>query len=413
MSQNKTTSDEVPPLQPPAAQSIHASSQSDAASVSSTAEDVNAPYGLTVAEKNWADIQPDLLQRGYRLRPRYQPGWVGSWVGTKKKPEKCEDSIGIRVSGITDGIVMDAVRMKDGTQVLLKLWNDEPRDAAELPVLRYFSDKTGSSDPTNHCVPLLDTFPVEGYSDIFDLILVEPLLRDCRQPPFLIATEALSFILQALEGLEYMHSLNVAHGDIHMGNILMDARALFPKGFHGAFNLSPGHRFSEKGVKRLTRLQVPVKYYYIDFGSSVMFPSFEERALVLFNAAVWIPPEVQANKDAPFDPFKADVFALGLTLLEELRFQYREGLGFLMPVLESMIADNPDERPTAREATVRFRTALASMSRRQMRKKLGWAKVVSLPVCDRVSQWTEYIKLLWHSYKYGLPKDVLDVGIVS
>ncbi|EJT97889.1 hypothetical protein DACRYDRAFT_41023, partial [Dacryopinax primogenitus] len=49
------------------------------------------PYGRTEAELNWSDVQPFLQSRGYMLRPRYHPGWVGSWVGTKKKPETCED----------------------------------------------------------------------------------------------------------------------------------------------------------------------------------------------------------------------------------------------------------------------------------------------------------------------------------
>jgi serine/threonine protein kinase len=99
----------------------------------------------------------------------------------------------------------------------------------------------------------------------------------------------------------------------------MDPTHMFPKGFHGAFNLDVRHRASERRVKRLTRLQVPVKYYLIDFGSSAMFPSFEERQPVEFTAAVWVPPEVEKDPDALYDSFKGDIYSLGITLLAEIR----------------------------------------------------------------------------------------------
>ncbi|KZO95061.1 hypothetical protein CALVIDRAFT_599508 [Calocera viscosa TUFC12733] len=267
-------------------------------------KDANFPYSLNNAEINWSRIQPHLEGLGYRLRPRYHPGWVGSWVGSRKRAEACEDSIGIAPASV----VLDAVRMKDGRQVLLKLWNRDMLDGPELDVLQYFSDPARASDPANHIVPLFDLLKIAGWERSFDGILVEPLLREWSEPPFIMVAEALSFIIQLLEGLEYMHSHNVAHGDIHSGNILMDPAPIFPNGFHGAFNLNSDRRVSEKHVKRLSRIHAPVKYYYIDFGSSSMFPSTEERALT-----------------AALDPFKMDIYALGLTLIEEMRSHSASG----------------------------------------------------------------------------------------
>ncbi|KZT56493.1 hypothetical protein CALCODRAFT_497398 [Calocera cornea HHB12733] len=243
---------------------------------------------------------------------------------------------------------MDAVRVRDSAQVVLKLWSDDPHEVAELSILRYFSDPSTANHPSNHSVPLLEAFPVEGYADVFDETLVEPLLRDCRQPSWTIAAEIVSFLLQVLEGLEYMHSQNVAHGDIHLGNILLDARAMFPNGFHGPFNFQPDQRLPERGIKRLTRLQAPVKYCYIDFGSGFMFLSFEARKGARFNAAALIPPEVLANREAPFDPFKGDVWALGFSVVEQLR--YRSGLDFLEPAFLTMMEDDPNNRPTPKDA---------------------------------------------------------------
>lgn len=34
---------------------------------------------LLESEFFWVDIQPFLLSRGYRLRPRYDPAWIPSW----------------------------------------------------------------------------------------------------------------------------------------------------------------------------------------------------------------------------------------------------------------------------------------------------------------------------------------------
>lgn len=48
--------------------------------------------GLTDVEKEWCEIEPWLEEHGYRLRPRYRPGWIPSWRGKKNVQwRKCED----------------------------------------------------------------------------------------------------------------------------------------------------------------------------------------------------------------------------------------------------------------------------------------------------------------------------------
>lgn len=202
-----------------------------------------------------------------------------------------------------DEILLDAARKKDGTQVLLKLWSQSVRDGAELGVLEYLSGESRGKDPANHCIPLLETLTIPGWSRFFDRVLFEPLLRCWKEPPFVMGAEGLAFMLQALEGLEYMHAHNVAHGDVHSGNILMDPIQLFPDGFHGGFTLNPRHRMPEKRLKRLTKIQAPVKYYYVDFGSISIFSNYEERKLVHPIAAVWpvwVPPEYLDNRKPPW-----------------------------------------------------------------------------------------------------------------
>lgn len=65
-------------------------------------------YDLSAEELFWRDIQPFLLERGYRLRPRYAPDWSPSWVGTDINPVYCEDSrvTLVRLSSASSHFVM-------------------------------------------------------------------------------------------------------------------------------------------------------------------------------------------------------------------------------------------------------------------------------------------------------------------
>ncbi|KZT52446.1 kinase-like protein [Calocera cornea HHB12733] len=363
--------------------------------------DANAPYSLNYTERNWAWMSGVLEKAGYRLRPRYRKGWVGSWVGTKKKPELCEDSI--YMSRV--GTIMDAVRISDGRQVLLKLWNDDVRDGPELAPLRYFSDPVRRNDPRNHVVPLLDRFSISTAKHFFKLILVEPLLRDWGDPPFVMVAEALQFMLQLIEGLEYLHEHRVAHGDIHSGNIMMDPSDLFPDGFHGAFNWNPRREQFDKHIRKRSRLETPVKYYYIDFGSSVQYKEPQDAYLVAPGWTVWQCPEMAGGQESRYDPFKADVYALGLTLLFEIN--RRTGLEFVIPTLIDMISENPDARPTMKDVRESFKTMLSGLTAQRMRRRIGWPDDEDEDPLAHIRDWGEYLRLLRQSYWYGLPKDIL------
>jgi hypothetical protein len=46
---------------------------------------------LTPGERWWRDMSGNLETKGYRLRSRFQPGWMPSWQGTGRAFETCED----------------------------------------------------------------------------------------------------------------------------------------------------------------------------------------------------------------------------------------------------------------------------------------------------------------------------------
>lgn len=56
------------------------------------------PGELDEGETWWAERQEALEAVGYMLRPRYRPGWIPSWRGTKKFYLDVEDGPSIWAS---------------------------------------------------------------------------------------------------------------------------------------------------------------------------------------------------------------------------------------------------------------------------------------------------------------------------
>ncbi|KAJ7743770.1 hypothetical protein B0H16DRAFT_1463445 [Mycena metata] len=78
-------------------------------------------------EVQWVQLQPFLEGRGYMLRPRI--------AGVKgEKPWECEDSVGhlLRPS------VLDATRISDGAQVVLKIVDRGSTSANPGPTTEYY-----------------------------------------------------------------------------------------------------------------------------------------------------------------------------------------------------------------------------------------------------------------------------------
>jgi hypothetical protein len=95
---------------------------------------------------------------------------------------------------------------------------------------------------------------------------------------------------------------------------MMDAKEMFPEGFHPFFK---DRNTSFTGpAKRLTRTARPPKYYLIDFGISCQFNPSDGPPLE------W--PVVGGDKTVPefkttaqYDPFPTDVYYLGNMIREQ------------------------------------------------------------------------------------------------
>ncbi|KAG8791254.1 hypothetical protein FRC12_009735 [Ceratobasidium sp. 428] len=269
------------------------------------------PEKRSEAEDRWVSFQPHLLSKGYQLRPRYQPDWVPSWTITGANPLDCEDSansIPLRT--------LDAMRLADNRQVVIKMVIPSELDREgeeELQIVQHFSSPPYSDDLNNHVVPCLDSFPIPGMED--SMFYVMPLLSEYMQAPFYCLSDIHDFLVQVIEGLEFLHKNGVAHCDIASANIMMDATPLYDEPFH------PFHQHRSLDGKRLIwpkyrRSQKPVRYYYIDFGFAKWFrDSNAPRSLVGTLAREPAPEQMDGTA---YDPFIADIFQLGAVLRRDV-----------------------------------------------------------------------------------------------
>ncbi|KAF8595496.1 kinase-like protein [Ceratobasidium sp. AG-I] len=300
------------------------------------------PEERSDAEIRWVNFQPYLLSQGYDLRPRYQPDWVPSWTITGSNPFDCEDS-----ANSLPLRVLDATRVIDKLQVVIKMIapsDDDREGEEELALLQHFSTPPHKDNPSNHIVPLLDSFPIPGVEG--GVFVVMPLLSIYNHPPFYDLNEVQDFLSQIFEGLIYLHKHDVAHCDIAPANIMMDSHPLYDEPFHPFYQ----HR-SLDGKRRVfpkhLRSQRPVRYYYIDLGYAKWFRDPNAtRTLTGSRARERTPEQITGDQ---YDPFRADIFQLGAILRRELIPKYAI-LDFLLPLAREMTDPKPENRPTLEHA---------------------------------------------------------------
>ncbi|CAE6497931.1 unnamed protein product [Rhizoctonia solani] len=307
---------------------------------------INDRWGLSSNEQSWVKYQPYLLEQGYQLRPRYRPGWVRSWDGTRRNPRVHEDSLTIESFRI-----MDAVRETDGKRVIIKAF-DTRMTPSELSVLQYLSEETIQSNPRNHCAGALDSFPIpdrDGW-----MFIVMDTYYSLSIVPFETVGEVVEMVRQLLEGLSFMHSLNIAHRDCASTNIMMKADTLFKNTPHPHPNYSFLTEDGRDYIEFYPRREHSVKYYFIDFGLATLFPSYTERTLVVGAEGRERDIPELSTPDVPYDPFKVDICIIGRFLSRDFYEKSNRSLYFLEPLVKRFTDTNPTQRPTADEAFADF-----------------------------------------------------------
>ncbi|KAF8264140.1 hypothetical protein EI94DRAFT_1872817 [Lactarius quietus] len=159
------------------------------------------PGDLGRHETWWAEHQEALEATGYMLRAHYHPGWTLSWCSSKKPYFKAEDGLPLSMC-----LGIDATQISDGKPVMFK-WLLHKEGPYELQINRLFSTVPLTSNPQNHCVPLLNVIQLPNDPPI----LVHPMLHQHYDPPIRTIREFITFFAQICEGVKFMHEHHVAH----------------------------------------------------------------------------------------------------------------------------------------------------------------------------------------------------------
>ncbi|RDB28259.1 hypothetical protein Hypma_001452 [Hypsizygus marmoreus] len=321
----------------PPLQGNHISRESAQGGLRAALDAVLHPPRLNSWEVIWRDRYEFFRERGLELRPRYRPDWSPSWLGTSISPSFCEDSIQQIVRNYL--IEIDAKRKKDGKIVCLKRIKTR---SDEVAIGQYFTSEH-LKGPRNHCVPIWDSFHDPVLSEVDYIVM--PVLRPYDDPEFRAVGEVVDFVTQLLEGLDFMHSHNVAHGDLAAANIMMDATPIYPQGWHFVLDSC-----APNGIDLLVPLQRidrPVRYFIVDFGLSLRFGPNQSHLVDGLGGRDPDPPELYSEE--PSDAFKLDIFTLGNVFFKEFQEKYLE-LDFLAPLTSSMLERQFSDRPTAQLA---------------------------------------------------------------
>ncbi|TFK38181.1 hypothetical protein BDQ12DRAFT_684117 [Crucibulum laeve] len=326
---------------------------------------------LYKGEDIWAKLYPLLLSRGYRLRPRYAPGWIPSWTlpgNEHLRRSHCEDALG------KAGKLLDATRLSDDTKVVLKMVDSDEADIAQ-----YLSSL--SDDATNHTVPVLDIINATSEGSP-KMLLVMPMLLQFENLPFRRLGEVTEAFQQFLEGLVFMHDHNVAHRDACWNNLMMDISKVIPDGYHFCFwDKQDGIEHKIKWNERWT--VKPVKYFFIDFEFSRRYSAEEDRKIIGLKCQDKTVPELSSS--VPYDPFKVDIYHLGNVinkmikvccilcckcLLKYILHQEYDGLELLRPLADTMTRKDPVERPTASEAYEQFKKLTCNLKKSRLQRRI-------------------------------------------
>ena len=95
---------------------------------------------------------------------------------------------------------------------------------------------------------------------------------------------------------------------------MMDARPLYPKGYHPVQqDFTPDSSYP---VTPLSRAHNPVRYYYIDFGLSIKFSPGQDTTCQIVYGGDRSAPEYN-NPSGLYSPFYLDIYTLANMIREE------------------------------------------------------------------------------------------------
>ncbi|KAG7451829.1 uncharacterized protein BT62DRAFT_940783 [Guyanagaster necrorhizus] len=309
----------------------------------------------------WVHHHSFLLESGFQLRPKFHPDWKPTWK-SEREMIFSEEILG---HGVLNPDIIDATRIQDGKLVVLKriVKTEFP---FEVELGTFFSSSPLSDNPRNHCVPVYEV--LQSPYDPDDQMIVMPRLREMKTPSFDTVGEFVEAFRQIFEGVEFMHENFVAHKDINILNVMVDASKLYPKGFHPVYHFLDNDNIGF--ATHITRTQCWPRYHIIDFGYSCRYDPSELPFDHIVAAGDRSAPEmerIRADPSTRLNPFPFDVYCVANIMRKDYGIEFCPALEFLLPLVEDMTQDEPSLRPTMSEASARFVRLCNSLSTSQLR----------------------------------------------
>ncbi|KAF8916473.1 kinase-like domain-containing protein [Mucidula mucida] len=347
----------------------------------------------------WVQHYSYLLQHGYLLRPRYQPDWIPARLKPENKTRAkwsimlgtdFEDEV---PSFLIRGFLLDATRHLDGRKVVIKR-----AKKSDYAMLRHFNNPQYASDPKNHAIPLLDSFPIPNDDRVF---VVLPFMRVFCLPQFHCRKEFAEALRQILEGLAFMHERNIAHGDACTTNFLMDCTEVYPQSYHWARqNTLDGLQTVAPHILRC-QVATPVRYHLTDFEGASSYPEGKQHALTR-GAFCQIKTSPEFHSRELYNPFSLDVYNVGATFLAFCECNDSDdsdhllGVEDFQPLLLSMTATNPSDRPTMAQCLDSVEAFIASKDADWLNGLLTSHESLKLPEkrVEREGLWEKFSKLI-------------------
>ncbi|KAI0316829.1 hypothetical protein OF83DRAFT_1172513 [Amylostereum chailletii] len=242
----------------------------------------------------------------------------------------CEENLSQFYGFVPRRTVQLPARTSDDRDVLIVVLNDGEEGKQSLDILRHVSMAPLARVDRNHALPVLQILQSGDYTfGAFPLVGPE-----FDRPWFPSMVEAMNAVCQVMEGVAFLHDHLIAYRDLFHDNIL--------------------HSGPDRGQWPQDDASLP-RYYIIDFETAIRFHPESDAATRTVTGVPFTnveayrreaPPEMRSGK--PYCPFKADIWQLGSTFL--CSFKRLDHISEILAVFFSMVANDPDSRPTAHAA---------------------------------------------------------------
>ncbi|TFK55051.1 kinase-like protein [Heliocybe sulcata] len=225
---------------------------------------------------------------------------------------RCNDSDALCPDpGLPDNLFR-GTRLRDGLKVIVKAVHLLSR---EFDIIRRLVLSPLRDDPTNHTIPVHEL--VEVPCDNIAFIVMEEWQSLYVIDPPCCLRNFLCAVRQCIEHVAFLHRNHIAHLDISMRNLLTDNNG---------------------------------RYGYIDYELSHQFEGVTNPMLCGYRGTE-VAPELENGEFG--NPYKADVWALGIFLLRCCKLTGYSTLE-LSSLVRRMLSTCPDERPSAAAALEAF-----------------------------------------------------------